>query len=426
MALPDELIRLIKETVRNEVKNAFMLNVGGIAGRGGDTVIASMGDILIRTMGTHKAKYNGTEIGTTSGTITGSGTSPYLAKFTAGSAIGAGTIKDETGQVTFENNIDLYKSGGSNYILSFKHPSDSTKKCQMYLFTGATQWDFIIDATGQLKLSGGSGILFDDPVKAFTMDGAIAMGSNKITGLAAGSVNGDALRYEQLVGVYLPLAGGTMGGNIIMGNNTINLNAGTTGVTVGSTSLRSAIITDGSNDLTISAGGAGKRLRLTSNISILCTPSNLSFDDNKGLDFRGDSVHSIFYNSTGNDLRYTTYQYHKFDTTITSAVTRFEINNTQITASRNFLPNADNTYNCGDASYRWALVRGVTVTQGDSGFTEQKCVVCGLAFDVGEILSLQVVETGSPDAPTRCVPVHNHHKHGDKFTWIKQERKIAE
>ena len=40
--------------------------------------------------------------------------------------------------------------------------------------------------------------------------------SKKISNLAAGSVAGDALRYEQLVGVYLPLSGGTMVGNIAM------------------------------------------------------------------------------------------------------------------------------------------------------------------------------------------------------------------
>lgn len=62
-----------------------------------------------------------------------------------------------------------------------------------------------------------------------TMSGTIAMGSNKITGLAAGTTNGDALRYEQVVGVYLPLAGGTMAGAIAMGTNKITgLAAGTT------------------------------------------------------------------------------------------------------------------------------------------------------------------------------------------------------
>ena len=50
-----------------------------------------------------------------------------------------------------------------------------------------------------------------------TMAGAIAMGSNKITGLAAGTTAGDAVRYEQA----LLLAGGTMAGNIAMGSNKV-------------------------------------------------------------------------------------------------------------------------------------------------------------------------------------------------------------
>lgn len=37
------------------------------------------------------------------------------------------------------------------------------------------------------------------PKSGGTMSGAIAMGSNKVTGLAAGTANGDALRYEQLI-----------------------------------------------------------------------------------------------------------------------------------------------------------------------------------------------------------------------------------
>ena len=53
------------------------------------------------------------------------------------------------------------------------------------------------------------------------MSGAIAMDNNKITGLAAGTANGDALRYEQLIGVYLLLTGGTMSGPIAMGGNKV-------------------------------------------------------------------------------------------------------------------------------------------------------------------------------------------------------------
>jgi hypothetical protein len=40
----------------------------------------------------------------------------------------------------------------------------------------------------------------------------LPLGGFKLTGLAAGSVAGDSLRYEQLIGVYLPLAGGTVTG----------------------------------------------------------------------------------------------------------------------------------------------------------------------------------------------------------------------
>lgn len=63
-----------------------------------------------------------------------------------------------------------------------------------------------------------------------TMAANLAMGTHKLTGLAAGSTAGDSLRYEQLIGVYLPLAGGTMAGAIAMGANKI------TGVANGSAS----------------------------------------------------------------------------------------------------------------------------------------------------------------------------------------------
>jgi hypothetical protein len=46
----------------------------------------------------------------------------------------------------------------------------------------------------------------------------LPMNSKKLTGLAAGTSNGDSVRYEQLTAaaaLFLPLAGGTMTGNIV-------------------------------------------------------------------------------------------------------------------------------------------------------------------------------------------------------------------
>lgn len=50
----------------------------------------------------------------------------------------------------------------------------------------------------------------------------LAMNTHKLTGLSAGSGNGDSIRYEQLVGLYLLLAGGTMAGDIAMGTHKIS------------------------------------------------------------------------------------------------------------------------------------------------------------------------------------------------------------
>ena len=75
--------------------------------------------------------------------------------------------------------------------------------------------------TSKLQVSNGSTFANIDAAALLlaggTMAGAIAMGSNKITGLAAGTTAGDAVRYEQA----LLLAGGTMAGNIDANGNKV-------------------------------------------------------------------------------------------------------------------------------------------------------------------------------------------------------------
>jgi hypothetical protein len=75
--------------------------------------------------------------------------------------------------------------------------------------------------TSKLQVSNGSTFANIDAAALLlaggTMAGNIAMGSNKVTGLAAATTNGDAVRYEQV----LLLAGGTMSGAIAMGGNKV-------------------------------------------------------------------------------------------------------------------------------------------------------------------------------------------------------------
>lgn len=53
----------------------------------------------------------------------------------------------------------------------------------------------------------------------------IPMGGFKLTGLAAGASNGDSVRYEQVVGAFLPISGGTLTGNLLFTDNLYDIGA---------------------------------------------------------------------------------------------------------------------------------------------------------------------------------------------------------
>ena len=154
------------------------------------------------------------------------------------------------------------------------------------------------------------------------MSGALNMNSNKVTGLAAASANGDALRYEQLIGVYLPLAGGTMDSEA-----GINMNMGYLSE-IGS--LKGGVGWDfifyGSN-----AGGTGlnEMMRWDASEQDIKIASGVNFNMNGGditnadeikgttgnsleLDFRGDGNQKIYYDSANTRIAYKAAVEHAF------------------------------------------------------------------------------------------------------------------
>ena len=100
------------------------------------------------------------------------------------------------------------------------------------------------------------------------------MNNTKIINLAAGSSSADALRYDQLVGVYLPLAGGTMSGSINMGSNNI-----TEVSTITNSTSDLNITTTGAYNLTVQSA-QGLNLISTDNAS---TAINIHASNNAGV-----------------------------------------------------------------------------------------------------------------------------------------------
>ena len=164
------------------------------------------------------------------------------------------------------------------------------------------------------------------PLAGGTMTGAIAMGSNKVTGLDSGTASGDAVNKGQL-DTMLPLAGGTMTGNIAIGSNVITSSANPSddthlarkayvdsilGSATSAATSASAAATSATNAAS-SATAAASSATSASSSATSAAASYDSFDDrylgakssNPSTDNDGDSLltGALYWNTTSNELR---------------------------------------------------------------------------------------------------------------------------
>ena len=58
-----------------------------------------------------------------------------------------------------------------------------------------------------------------------TLTANLPMSSFKLTGLAAGTTSGDSVRYEQVIGAFLPIGGGTLTGNLLFTDASYDIGA---------------------------------------------------------------------------------------------------------------------------------------------------------------------------------------------------------
>jgi len=198
----------------------------------GASTAAAITGTLITASTNFAGNITGNVTGNVTGNITGNTTGDLTGNVTAGS--GTSTFNNLVINGTVDFNTAVLTDLGS--------PSNSTDAATKgYVDTEIT--NLIGGAPGALDtLNELAAALNDDasfnstittsiaaklPLAGGTMSGAIAMGSNKVTGLTNGSASGDAVNKGQL-DTMLPLAGGTMTGNIAIGSNVITSSANPT------------------------------------------------------------------------------------------------------------------------------------------------------------------------------------------------------
>ena len=198
----------------------------------GASTAAAITGTLITANTNFAGNITGNVTGNITGNVTGNSTGDLTGNVTAGS--GTSTFNNLVINGTVDFNTAVLTDLGS--------PSNSTDAATKgYVDTQVT--NLIGGAPGALDtLNELAAALNDDasfnstittsiaaklPLAGGTMSGAIAMGSNKVTGLTNGSASGDAVNKGQL-DTMLPLAGGTMTGNIVMGSNMVTSSANPT------------------------------------------------------------------------------------------------------------------------------------------------------------------------------------------------------
>ena len=297
----------------------------------GASTAAAITGTLITANTNFAGNITGNVTGNVTGNITGNTTGDLTGNVTAGS--GTSTFNNLVINGTVDFNTAVLTDLGS--------PSNSTDAATKgYVDTEIT--NLIGGAPGALDtLNELAAALNDDasfnstittsiatklPLAGGTMTGAIAMGSNKVTGLTNGSASGDAVNKGQL-DTMLPLAGGTMTGNIAIGSNVITSSANPTddthlarkayvdnvlGSATAAATSASAAATSATNAAS-SATAAASSATSASSSATSAAASYDSFDDrylgskssSPSVDNDGDALvtGALYYDSTAEEMR---------------------------------------------------------------------------------------------------------------------------
>ena len=297
----------------------------------GASTAAGITGTLITASTNFAGNITGNVTGNITGNVTGNSTGDLTGNVTAGS--GTSTFNNLVINGTVDFNTAVLTDLGS--------PSNATDAATKgYVDTQVT--NLVGGAPGALDtLNELAAALNDDasfnstittsiaaklPLAGGTMSGAIAMGSNKVTGLTNGSASGDAVNKGQL-DTMLPLAGGTMTGNIAIGSNVITSSANPTDDThlarkayvdsqLGNATAAATSATAAATSATAAASSATAAASSATSAASNATSAANSFDSfddrylgakssNPSVDNDGDALvtGAIYWNTSSNELR---------------------------------------------------------------------------------------------------------------------------
>ena len=297
---------------------------------GGSTAAAITGTVI-----TASSNFSGNITGNVTGNVTGNITGNITGDVTGNLTASSGTTT--VNNLVVNGTVDFTDTALTNLAAP---SSDTDAATKGYVDTQLTNLvggaPAALDTLNELAAALNDDAAFNTtitnsiatklPLAGGTMSGAIAMGSNKITGLTDGSSSGDAVNKGQL-DTMLPLAGGTMTGNIVLGSNVITSSANPSDDThlarkayvdsilgsATSAATSASTATTKASEAATSASNAATSATSAASSATSAAASFDSFDDrylgakssNPSTDNDGDALltGALYFNTTANELR---------------------------------------------------------------------------------------------------------------------------
>lgn len=241
---------------------------------------------------------------------------------------------------------------------------------------------------GTTTINGGkitTGSITASQIAANTITAAqIAAGTITATQIAANTITASKIASGTITATQISASAGITASQLSVSTlSAITANLGT--ITAGS--ISGVTITGG----TLQTATSGQRVVISG------SNNQINF-------YNGDGSHSAtVYGGSGVLTEFTIVA----DNAIAIGGSEIDLNGGNVIVAAHCLPAFDNSSDLGNGTFRWALVRGVTITPGDLAWEETRCHICNEEFQDDDKLTMVVKKMEEKDGEllTYTVPI---------------------